>query len=1204
MILLGDDETGGSVVWSASDLAQVSVCEFAAMRGLDVQLGHLEGAPADPDPLLAQLARLGDAHEQAELRRLRAEHGTGRVLTIDRPSPWTTGALTAARDRTLQALRDGVDVVCQGAFFDGELVGFADFLVRDPRWSGDRPVYTVHDTKLAHHVRVTALLQLAAYADQLMAMGVDPGDDVVLVLGDQTRPRFPLAEILPVYRERRGRLRTLVRRRQEAGSPIRWGEPDLVACGRCAECAEQVAATRDVLMVAGVRARHRAVLHEAGVDTIDALAALSERPEGLSTRTYDKIRHQARLQVAATPGRVLHEVVDASMLHALPAPDPGDIFFDFEGDPLWQEAGSSARGLEYLFGLLDTDETFTPLWAHDRAQERQALLDFLDHVEARRRQHPGMHIYHYAPYETSALKRLAGRHGVGEERVDTLVREHVFVDLYSVVKRSVRISQASYSIKKLEPLYMGDQLRGGDVTTAGESIVEYHRFTEAVVADRHDDAAALLTAIADYNRYDCLSTLRLRDWLLGLAAVEPVPAGEALDGGVVGDQVVDGSVMEADVAGGGDSADSEAEIDPVAAHRDRVVRELMERAEVGRDELRTPEQTVAAMAAAGVGYNVREHKPFWWGHFDRLVGEPEDWADRSALVVERAEVVSDWEAASGRALTLTRVLRLQGRVESGSSILRAGDASVHLLYEHPGPAELAPTGPGERAWHSRASVTLVEDVSGDRHGRVALTVHERTTKDRRTYAELPSAVAPGAPPAAVALDDALLAFAERVHASWPELPREAAVDVLARRAPQGATGAAVLPQPDGDDLITAITTAVLGLDRSYLAVQGPPGTGKTYVASHVIKRLVEQGWRVGVVSQGHAAVEHLLDACVRAGVDPAVVGKLKARSESPTWTALAKERDLRDLLDRSADVGCVVGGTAWDFSSTKKFADAELDLLVVDEAGQFSLANTVASARAANRLLLLGDPQQLPQVSQGIHPAPVDQSALSWLADGAHALPAELGYFLPTSWRLHPAICEVVSQLSYDGRLHAHTAVAGSRSLTGVPAGVATVRVEHEGNSGQSPEEAAAVLELVQSHLGLPWRPGADEPTRPLDEADIIVVAPYNAQVDLLRRTLDEADLPRVRVGTVDRYQGQEAAVAIVSMTASRLSETPRGAGFLLNRNRLNVALSRAQWRAIIVRSTTLTDALPASASGLLELGAFLRLSESTSAATLLDPPR
>ena len=249
-------------------------------------------------------------------------------------------------------------------------------------------------------------------------------------------------------------------------------------------------------------------------------------------------------------------------------------------------------------------------------------------------------------------------------------------------------------------------------------------------------------------------------------------------------------------------------------------------------------------------------------------------------------------------------------------------------------------------------------------------------------------------------------------------------------------------------------------------------------------------------------------------------------------------------------------------------------------------------------------PQQLPQVSQGIHPAPVDQSALSWLADGAHALPAELGYFLPTSWRLHPAICEVVSQLSYDGRLHAHTAVAGSRSLTGVPAGVATVRVEHEGNSGQSPEEAAAVLELVQSHLGLPWRPGADEPTRPLDEADIIVVAPYNAQVDLLRRTLDEADLPRVRVGTVDRYQGQEAAVAIVSMTASRLSETPRGAGFLLNRNRLNVALSRAQWRAIIVRSTTLTDALPASASGLLELGAFLRLSESTSAATLLDPPR
>jgi uncharacterized protein len=264
-----------------------------------------------------------------------------------------------------------------------------------------------------------------------------------------------------------------------------------------------------------------------------------------------------------------------------------------------------------------------------------------------------------------------------------------------------------------------------------------------------------------------------------------------------------------------------------------------------------------------------------------------------------------------------------------------------------------------------------------------------------------------------------------------------------------------------------------------------------------------------------------------------------------------------------------------------------LDLLVVDEAGQFSLANTIAVSRAASRLLLLGDPQQLPQVSQGQHPEPVDESALGWLANGEAVLPDEYGYFLPESWRMAPELCAAVSRLSYEGRLES-APPAKSRALAEVPPGVETVLVEHSGNATASVEEANEVVRQVRAHVGLSWRDGNE--TRPLAADDVIVVAPYNAQVNLIRTKLDEAGFAATPVGTVDRFQGQEAVVAIVSLACSDPGEAPRGMEFLLNRNRVNVAVSRAKWRAVVVRSPRLTAYLPTKPAALEELGAFIGL--------------
>jgi superfamily I DNA and/or RNA helicase len=318
-------------------------------------------------------------------------------------------------------------------------------------------------------------------------------------------------------------------------------------------------------------------------------------------------------------------------------------------------------------------------------------------------------------------------------------------------------------------------------------------------------------------------------------------------------------------------------------------------------------------------------------------------------------------------------------------------------------------------------------------------------------------------------------------------------------------------------------------------------------------------------------------------VDPRRVAKDVKHDDALPWD----HRDAADV-DRllSSPGGALVGGTAWTMTGATVPAGV-LDLLVIDEAGQFSLANTLAVAQASPRLLLLGDPQQLPQVSQGTHPEPVNESALGWISAGHATLPPELGYFLADTWRMASPLCTAVSELSYEGRLQS-AAAADLRFLDGVPAGIETVMVPHSGNITSSAEEAAEVVHQVSRHLGLKWHDEAGD--RPLGAADILVVAAYNAQVNLVRDAMDAAGHSAVRVGTVDKLQSPEAAVVIVSMACSAVAEAPRGMEFLLSRNRINVAVSRGKWRAVVVRAPELTNYLPTHPEGLEQLGGFIGL--------------
>ena len=660
----------------------------------------------------------------------------------------------------------------------------------------------------------------------------------------------------------------------------------------------------------------------------------------------------------------------------------------------------------------------------------------------------------------------------------------------------------------------------------------------------------------------------------------------------------------------------------------------------------TEDERTLAFALAATNYHRRERAPFWREHMRRLYEPVASWAgSRDCAVFESVQVISDWQKAtvgSGQ----VRVLRAVALVGEGSALKVGRDKALYVMYEaahaparavdamesqvntfrHANPGAYVPRTVARVGFfgaHLLEAAPAEEPVSADGLARVVLVVEERIRVKDEPHEVLPVALAPAATVPTVALEQSLQDFARSVDASLPDvLPASeavgvegsageaiepaaggvsaAALDILYRRPPHLVTGGSLPAEADfsGEDLpmVRAVHAAVCALDSSYVAVQGPPGSGKTFLGSHVIASLVAAGWRVGVVAQSHAVVENMLAAVVERGLFPAErVAKLAGTSQRPDfpWAEWSRATVQQRCAGGANGEGFVFGGTAWNFSNASLFEQASLDLLVVDEAGQFSLANTLAVARSARNLLLLGDPQQLPQVSSAPHPYPVDISTLSWLSGDAPTVDERFGYFLPVSWRMHPQLCAPVSRLSYGGRL-ASAPAAALRHLEGREPGLQVVPVSHRRCTVRSEVEAAEVVRLAQEFVGARWDAG-DGAVRALTGDDIVVVAAYNAQVDTIVQHLERAGLRDaqghgVRVGTVDKFQGQQAPVTVVSLAASNAGASERGAEFLLSPNRLNVAISRGQWCSVLVCSSMIHRFVPATAQQLAVLGDFMVL--------------
>ena len=1069
----------GNILFSATDLMRFMGCAHAT----SLDLAYMAGTgpkPREASEDTALLQKQGDAHEAAHLARL---HQAGRgIVEIDR------GDLPQNAHATRAALTEGHEIVFQGAFLSGNWGGWSDFLERVERPSALGPFsYEVTDTKLKRRPHPKHVLQLVLYSDLLTEIqGVAP-ENAHVELGDGTRATLRLSEYTAYARMARERLERFVAN-PEPTRPIPCADCSLCRWGdHCAQVWEKEDSLFNVANISRAQAKK---LEAQGIRTMEALANLDQPVRGMTENTRHRLVTQARLQHArktGTPAFELRIPEPGKGFDLLPEPQPGDLFYDIEGDPHYE------GGLEYLHGVW-FDKQFQPFWGHNHAAEAAALTQLLEFFRTRLAAHPTARIYHYAPYEITALRRLTTKYGIGEAFLDRLLRERRFVDLFSVVRGALIGSEANYSIKSMEAFY--DRKRDGEVKTAGGSVVAYQRWRET-------GEQQILDEIEDYNRIDCISTQELRDWLVSIRPSAPWPSL------------------------GQEGASKEAEEDAET------------------QSLRS------ALSASGLSPE-RQDLLFNLGLFHKREAKPAQWAVFDSVGKEQEDLVDDLDGlagleATGPAQPVNRSMVRTYRFPVQETKLRKGKKATVPVADGP-----------------PVTVTI-EDMD-----RTALEITVKVGAARAQLLTDQLTLHPDWP----LKTDVMAAALRDVIADQRGQGRFTAIeDLLARNAPRLNAGVQLDALNTGDP-VAGTVAAVAAMDGTVLPIQGPPGTGKTYVTARAILSLVRAGHRVGVSSNSHEAIRNVLMGCVTAmeqnpdiATPTATLVHKVSGSDDGYPEGFTRVKRVTSNEDASLMQANVVGGTAF-FFSRPEFAQA-FDWLFVDEAGQVGLANMVAIGRAARNVVLVGDPRQLPQVIQGSHPEPANMSCLEWML-GEHAtIPPDRGIFLPISRRMHPDVCSFISGQVYEGRLASHSdtsrqLVSGTNSPS---AGAFWVSVPHEGNAQISLEEVTAIEAAVLDLLTGSWTDKGGI-TRPMRKSDIIVVAPYNAQVNALRDAMPDG----IRVGTVDKFQGQEAPVCLVSMTASSADETSRGMEFLLSLNRINVAVSRAKGVALVFGSPRLRE--------------------------------
>ncbi|MCB8933068.1 MAG: TM0106 family RecB-like putative nuclease [Chthonomonadaceae bacterium] len=1095
--------------FSASDLANHLGCRHLTQLNLKAARGEIK-APMWRDADLEALQQRGFQHEEAYLRHLRDTLGAEHVrLSPDLDSK-------TAVERTVELMRSGVAVIVQASLATHPWHGRADILLRTdtPSELGDWS-YEVIDTKLARETRAETILQLCVYSELVGAIqGLLPKRTGVVTPLSMEPVWYRTSDAMAYYRQTKNSLLAAV-----ASEPAEETQPEPVAhCEICrwwSECDRVWRRDDHLSLVAGISRAQRRELTERNVATVTALAGLPLpipfKPARGAVASYERIREQARIQVESrgrdTPLYELRTQEPGLGLARLPEPSPGDVFLDLEGDPF-----AGLRGLKYLFGVsfknADGNPAYEGRWAFTESEEKAAFEWLVALVEGRRRSHPDLHIFHFAPYEPAALKRLMGAYATCEDTIDDWLRSHLFVDLHRVVRESMIAGVERYSIKDLETVFGFD--RQVPLEEARFARADLERAIE--LGELEAVAPSTRETVLGYNRDDCDSTLVLRDWL------ERVRAGQIEKG-----QEIPRPVVE------------EVETPELDERRVRVqtlIEALTEGTPVEEKE-RTAEQQAKWLLAHSLDYYWRESKVEFWERYRLKDLGYDEYADERCALAD-LEFVGEVGGTAKAPIHRYRfpVQECQLRDED--------------LYD-----------PDDRRMGKLESLDAAERTIDIKKTGKSKHLHPIGVYGLRTFFDTK------------VFENALERLAQWVvgHGIDGPGPCQAVRELLLRQPPRVTDGVFEFSPDRIEDLLAEAKAVCRQLDNTVLPIQGPPGTGKTYLGARLIVDLVSQGKKVGVTANSHPVIRKLLNEVLSAGRASSTTVKVarKGDEEDPGIEMCSGNDQALAAIQGEADV---LGGTKFLWAR-EEFADA-VDVLVVDETSQLALPDVLAIGHSAKSLLLIGDPQQLERPQKGTHPPGVGVSPLDHLLEERATIPEDRGIFLPKTHRLHPSIAAFTSEAFYDSRLGAEPTLAVQRlddcsEFTG--AGPHFVPVPHTGNQSSSEEEVDCIARLVRRLVsGGTWTDKGGR-THRIGLQDILIIAPYNAQVGAIRTAIAGA-----RVGTVDKFQGQEAPVAIYSMTTSTPEDAPRGLGFLYSLNRLNVATSRAKCAVVVVACPSLLE--------------------------------
>ncbi len=1095
----------GAVLYSASDLVNYLGCHHLTQQDLKVLNGKLS-KPEWNQPALVLLQQLGIEHEAAYFDFLERSGFSVKILPE-----------YASSNDSIEAMKEGYDIIAQARLELGNWMGYADIL---RKVSGESKFgnyyYQVEDTKLAQVTKAGTLLQLCLYTEILnQIQGADATTMKVVKPGNPFEiEEFNYWEFDAYFRLIKNQFENTLK----LGMQDSYPEP-VAKCNTCAwwkTCNDQWHLDDHLSLVAGLQTTHRKELESQEINTLEQYAheptSFRKKPKQGSIQTFEKLHGQAKVQLEGRlKNKPIHHLLPIEPergFNRLPEPNAGDIYFDFEGEHFYEDGG-----LEYLFGFVFKDSKSNKLqyegyWALNRVEEKKAFMRFIEFLVARWNQYPDFYIYHYAPYEPAAIKRLAQRHAVYENEVDNILRSQRFIDLYRVIKEGLQASVEQYSLKDLEKF--AGYIREMDLQKASEArrrlgaALNLKSPTRITEEDRKN--------IEKYNEDDCIATAKLHDWLESIFQ-DLKKEGKGVSRPELKPQPEDESITRAQEL------------------YEALVKDLPE------DPEQFSETDQAKWLLANmVDYFWRELKTKYWEKFRMHEMTDEELLDeRNAIAYLTYQ--SSYRQTERSRVSVDRYTFIEQEVS-----LDVG--------------------------------SKVEEPEGDEIGTiVAISREERWVEIKKTQASesiRPTSVHSSDIIRNKVLSDSLHHYVEHILENGFDQSGkfDCITDLVLDKHPniKGVSGNLL---KEGELLKDAAVRLVNDLDHSILPIQGPPGTGKTYVGGLMILDLLLKGKRVGVTAVSHKVIQNLINKTLE-----------HAKDQDQKIGVVHKTDSLENLVDgyeligdnsqalSKLEEGKLVGGTAYFWARAE--AEEKLDYLFVDEAGQMSLSQVIAASRAAKNIVMLGDPQQLEQPQKGSHPEHSDVSGLNHILGDKPTMPLHKGLFLDTSYRLPASICQFNSQVYYESKLGSlkgleQQRLEGSRFNGN---GLFYIPVEHEGNQNKSTEEIEAVASVVDEILSecKTWVDLKGK-THPITKDSFRIVAPYNVQVSSLKDRL-----PDVMIGTVDKFQGQEAPILIYSMTSSSPEDAPRGMSFLYNPNRFNVAISRAQCVSILICSPKLME--------------------------------